>query len=514
MSKQLQRLTRLAGTQLTRRAFLRRAAALSFSLGAAQALAACAGGAVTPSPAPAVPAAATATATSSVLTPTPTPPEDVPWELSYNFTCPYCGLKFRTWEELEAHARVAHPESVLPTSQPTSAPAPTATATPEPPAAVRAGSWLCECCGQAFPTAEALRTHALEQHGRKLPAIRRVDQPTYARFIVGPVERFDQKNIVFSRSVWDQEYMAKLAAAKPQLRQREPEAPDAAALRAGAIYVDAAAGSLHPKYAGFSGHLRGTGGLYSWDDPVSPDPLPVTDPAETTARVKEAALFYGASLVGICRIDPRWVYSHYYERETGAYGELEIPYKYAVVMAIEMDWKRMNGSPGYTGSAATVLGYSRMAEVAASLAKYIRAMGYPAVPSGNDTTQNIPLAIDAGLGELGRNGLLITPQFGPRQRICKVLTDLPLVPDKPIDFGLQKFCESCLMCAHSCPAQAIQWGERTAEPTSFSNRTGILRWPVNVTNCYLFWRQNGVDCANCVASCPWAQHVQRDWIQG
>ena len=70
-----------------------------------------------------------------------------------------------------------------------------------------------------------------------------------------------------------------------------------------------------------------------------------------------------------------------------------------------MDWEGINTSPREEASAATVLAYSRMAQLSASLAKYIRSLGYPALPCGNDTAQSIPLAIDAGLGELGRNGL-------------------------------------------------------------------------------------------------------------
>jgi reductive dehalogenase len=158
-----------------------------------------------------------------------------------------------------------------------------------------------------------------------------------------------------------------------------------------------------------------------------------------------------------------------------------------------------------------------MAEVSSKLARYIRGLGWEALPSGNDTTASIPLAIDAGLGELGRHGLLITPQFGPRQRICKVYTDLPLVPDKPIDFGMQQFCELCNHCAHACPVQAIPRGERSLELTSISNRPGIRRWHVNVGKCLQFWVANGgslpglSDCANCVSACPWGM-VSRPWL--
>jgi len=430
----------LSQGKINRREFLRYATFLGLSLGAAEALAACA---PKPTPTPALP------------TPTPRPPT------------------------------------------PTPAPIPTVSL------AQQKGAWLCLECGERFDTAEALKEHMAAVHARKLPKIERVSNPTYSQFLVGPVERFDQKNTVFSRTVWDEEYKKLLSNVTPRKRRESAsEMLEGRALVAGSIYVDDTAGSLHPKYGGYFGHLGGVGGLYDWNDPVNPEQYPVSDPVEMSERIKQVARFYGADLVGICELEQRWVYSHYFEGETAAYGVLDIPYKYAIVLGIKMDWKRINQSPGFEASAAAALGYSRMAEVASSLAEYIRGLGYPAVPSGNDTAQSIPLAIDAGLGELGRLGLLVTPEFGPQQRICKVFTDLPQKPDQPIDFGIQKLCEGCNMCAHACPARAIKFGERTPEPTSISNRTGILRWPVDVAKCYLFWQENGTDCSNCIAVCP------------
>jgi epoxyqueuosine reductase len=302
------------------------------------------------------------------------------------------------------------------------------------------------------------------------------------------------------------EYAAK--APIPDLEMIEGQA-----LVAGAIYADKTAGALHPYYPGYFGHLRDIGGLYSWDDPVSEVDFPVPDPTWMSERIKQVARFYGANLVGITTIDPRWVYSNFFEPVTGNAGPNQVNYKYAVVMGVEMDWKGINDSPRENASAATALIYSRIAELSASLAKYIRSLGYPAIPCGNDTTQSIPLAIDAGLGELGRNGLLLTPEYGPRQRLCKVLTDLPLVPDQPIDFGIQTFCESCHACASACPVNAIRFEDRITEQTSVSNRPGIRRWPVDVARCYMFWQENGCDCANCVAACPWALHTQRSWLE-
>ncbi|MDD2778503.1 MAG: reductive dehalogenase, partial [Methanocellales archaeon] len=371
----------------------------------------------------------------------------------------------------------------------------------------------CPYCDGTFSTLGALRAHIVLEHQPTPTAIRevegrptyvnKVDRPTYEDFVVGTIEQFDQKNEVFSRSVWDEEYIKRRAAA-PVIEVDKLVMLEGNALSAGAIYMDDKAGSDAPNYPGYQGHQMGYGGLYDWEEPVGEQKFPVSDPAEMSERIKKVAKFYGADLVGICELDQRWVYSNYFDRVTGKFGELDIPHKYAIAIAVEMDREGIEKSPGYEASAATALGYSNMAEVAPSLARYIRSMGYPAIPCGNDTAQSIPIAIDAGLGELGRSGLLITPEFGSRVRLCKVLTDLPLKPDKPIEFRVQRFCESCVLCAKSCPVGAIKFGERTTETTSVSNREGLLRWPVDVAKCYIFWKTNRTSCSNCIAACPWS----------
>ena len=101
-------------------------------------------------------------------------------------------------------------------------------------------------------------------------------------------------------------------------------------MTAGAIYVDDKAGTLHPGYYGYYGHVRGGGGLYDWDEPVNPVQYsPVNDATEMAERIKQVAKLYGADLVGITRVDPNWVYSDYFEGATGKHGELNISYQYA-----------------------------------------------------------------------------------------------------------------------------------------------------------------------------------------
>ncbi len=185
--------------------------------------------------------------------------------------------------------------------------------------------------------------------------------------------------------------------------------------------------------------------------------------------------------------------------------------RYAVVMAIETNYDFVRHAPSAKASAAAGLGYSKMAFLAPSVAKFIGMLGYTAIACGNDTALSIPLAVDAGLGQLGRQGVLITPEFGPRVRLCKVLTDLPLVPTKPIDFGVTRFCSTCEKCAEYCPSQAILYGKRTPKARTFSTSPGLLKWPFHGERCLQYWYKNGaktgkgifhLDCYQCINVCP------------
>ncbi|MEM2134188.1 MAG: reductive dehalogenase [Candidatus Jordarchaeaceae archaeon] len=242
-------------------------------------------------------------------------------------------------------------------------------------------------------------------------------------------------------------------------------------------------------------------------------------PDKMSMIIKKAAKAYGADLVGICELDHKWIYSHHWVRPNNVHKkivfknvpepdetseEFIIPsdVNHAVVMAIEMDIELLRNSPSPLCEVATGLGYSRMVFLAASVAEFIRGLGYTAIPCANDTALSIPLAISAGLGQLGRSGLLITPEFGPAVRICKVLTNMPLKNDKPIDFGVTEYCQKCRRCAEHCPTQAISFGERTKEPTTISNNPGVLKWPINPEKCLESWRRNGFSCSNCIAVCP------------
>jgi len=250
------------------------------------------------------------------------------------------------------------------------------------------------------------------------------------------------------------------------------------------------------------------------------------DPPAATGIIKNFARSVGAHDAGVCLLDRRWVYSHYYDpvsresfpvhfsdepgfesfTEPGTAGDkskvIPAEMKYVIVFIHDMDRDGMATAPTFTQYATTYHAYSKVGYVTMAVAEFIRALGYNAIPSANDTAANIPLAIDAGLGELGRNAKLIHPVFGPRCRISKVITDLPLVPDAPISFGVTAFCDVCRKCAKKCPGKALSMGDRSYVPLGDFSCTGVLCWQADHARCREYWIKAGTSCGICINVCP------------
>ncbi len=323
--------------------------------------------------------------------------------------------------------------------------------------------------------------------------------------------RFDQKNEMFKRSVWDEAVQA-----DGERFYRDIVYQD----KPGYRRLDYAFrnGSWNLEWSAAFGNSRSDFGLYSWDA-VSPKLIPYLEagppvedsPEGMSVAVKRVARFVGADLVGISALHPNWVYSHEFDLLEREHRPLEVPegIQNAVVLAVAMDYQGIRSAPTGVGGAATGLGYSKMAFVANLVAAFIRGLGYRALPCGNDTALSVPLAMAAGLGEWSRMGLLVTPEFGPRVRLCKVLTDLPLAHDEYRPFGVVEFCESCEKCAKRCPSRAIPTGGMTTEGPNISNQSGPRKWYVNAEKCFGFWAKNRMDCAACIRVCPFNKEAGR-----
>ncbi len=317
-------------------------------------------------------------------------------------------------------------------------------------------------------------------------------------YVIRDLERFDQRNNIFGRMLYDNEsdfYRKGIYDKVEDIMKQNKK---------GYSCFDFA------KVMGSWTVYDYFHGAFSWNilsnaNSVMNKPkikkITIENKSSMTEKIKDVGIFFGASIVGITELNPLWIYSYNLDG-----NRIIIPkdFRYAIVMAIKMKPVLIKESPNFTACAETGLAYSKMAFCVSCVSEYIRYLGYEAIPMGNDTALSIPLAIDAGLGELGRHGLLITKDYGPCVRICKVITDLPLEADKPINFGVMNFCKKCKKCAEACEADAIQFDEKPSfRVLSISNSKGIFRWAVNHDKCYNFWIENGGDCSNCIAACPY-----------
>ncbi len=236
-------------------------------------------------------------------------------------------------------------------------------------------------------------------------------------------------------------------------------------------------------------------------------------PRAMAAEIKKVARLFGADLAGVTYYDARWVYSHRYSRRQEAEQEMDLPadLNSVIVVCHEMDHDLLETVPSALSGTATGVGYSKDVVTLLALAQYIRNLGYRAYASMNDTASSIPYAIMAGLGEYGRHGLLIAPGLGPRLRIGKVFTDLPLAHDRPIRFGVREFCEVCRRCSDECPPQAIASEAPSPKVHNRSNVTGVTKWSTDAEACFGFWTSQLTDCSICVRVCPYNRKMPR-WL--
>ncbi|MFV2070708.1 MAG: 4Fe-4S dicluster domain-containing protein, partial [Pirellulales bacterium] len=138
----------------------------------------------------------------------------------------------------------------------------------------------------------------------------------------------------------------------------------------------------------------------------------------------------------------------------------------------------------------------------------IRELGYPARAHTNLDSHvlHVPLVLHAGLGEQSRIGeSAINPFLGMRFKTSVLTTDIPLIPDRPIDFGVQTFCSKCLKCARECPCQAIPYRGKVIF-------NGYETWKPDSERCTMYRATNhkGSACGRCVKVCPLSKDTTWD----
>ena len=207
----------------------------------------------------------------------------------------------------------------------------------------------------------------------------------------------------------------------------------------------------------------------------------------------------GALNVGFTKLNSYHFYSHKGRGEE--YGnEINSKHTHAIAFTVEMNEEMVAAAPQASIVMESGQQYLEAGRVAVQLAQFLRSMGYSARAHIDGNYQVVcPLvARDAGLGEIGRMGLLMTPKQGPRVRLGVVTTDLEL-PDHQWkkDHSVLDFCNRCKKCADVCPSKSISFDE----PKKVN---GIKRWQINSESCFTYWCKSGTDCGRCMATCPYS----------
>ena len=324
--------------------------------------------------------------------------------------------------------------------------------------------------------------------------------------VVGEIKRFDERDIPFARNrslplgsdIYRRYYEMHPDREGPDARRRERGGPVG---RIGAIdnfygpnvSMISASFSLPPML-----------GPHAEAEPESSKPPSTIEPGRASEIVKGFARHLGADLVGICRVNSLWSYSHrgeiYYDNWDQWGEEISEPLPYAVVFATEMKPETVGSGPHTPALVESSANYARGAYISTILSRWFAGMGYKAVAqhSRHYDLLMVPLAVDAGLGELGRNGYLIADRLGPRVRIFATTTDMPLVPDSPVYVGAEEFCHRCKKCATACPSRSIPLDGKVIF-------NGVEKWKLNEDTCFEYWGRVGTDCSICMGVCPFSR---------
>ena len=235
------------------------------------------------------------------------------------------------------------------------------------------------------------------------------------------------------------------------------------------------------------------------DGEVKPEIAPASsDPDANAVALKALAHHLGGDMVGVCRVPTYAWYSH-----NGDGIPIEPYHRNAVVILLDQGYETMEGASGddWVSGAQSMRAYMRGAQIAGIMAEHVRSLGYGARSQTNRDSDvlHIPLVLRAGLGEMSRIGeLVLNPFVGPRFKSVVLTTDMPLTPDRHIDFGLQDFCTKCTKCARECPCAAIPFGDKIMF-------NGYEIWKPDVEKCtkYRLGNQRGAACGRCMKTCPY-----------
>lgn len=209
------------------------------------------------------------------------------------------------------------------------------------------------------------------------------------------------------------------------------------------------------------------------------------DPAQIKQALVAEAARIGLSAIGVAEFNPKYQFRDYAGTEHG---------DRIIVCALEQNYEASQSLPSIWAQKAQGAAYAENMQRMVKLAKLLHRYGYHAHAEENPgMSVDIYYGVEAGLGQLGLNGQLLTPAAGSRIRLGLISTDAPLPFDRPVDYGIHGLCDRCQVCVRRCPSGAI--------PAKRDWYRGVMKAKINMARCMPVVAQTG-GCSICMTTCP------------
>jgi epoxyqueuosine reductase len=201
---------------------------------------------------------------------------------------------------------------------------------------------------------------------------------------------------------------------------------------------------------------------------------------------EQATKALGVDLIGYTPVQENFIF-----KGMSVYG------KNAIVLGMELKWDAIKTAPGYQCGMEAFRVYKALGDVVLPMTDWLKERGYKAEahhPFGGKLLYPVH-AVVAGLGVVGRLGLILTPEFGPRQRFGMITTDADLPATKSTR-NLEKVihaCDKCSACIQNCPAAL-------PNPTERVPGSGVIT-RIDRDACEGQLVNNNY-CSKCLKACP------------
>ena len=223
--------------------------------------------------------------------------------------------------------------------------------------------------------------------------------------------------------------------------------------------------------------------------PENPVGASTSAPPEFIEQLKEFAQSHGVCAIEFVKLPHDLIFQ-----------EMGVLFDNAIVLAMEMSKEKIDKAASQETMNMVFATYDDLGKAANRLAEFLREKGYAAQadhPLGG-LVLFPPLAQKAGIGWVGKHGLLITPEFGPRVRLAAVYTGIQNLPFALTNdhAWIDEYCKTCGLCAKDCPPQAI------LEEVVTHDTGRVTR--VKQQECFQYFAQY-YGCSICIKACPFSE---------